>query len=167
MATGKDKRDTSVSSYSTEDLLCMVEKIKEVKDEKGEKIGTKGFQDYFETDFTYGQATYELGKRGYAQCWVKVKDLSETKTTVKEKKRVIDLMNIERENPVRYEATFSKEFVKKLNKLPEGIKKNDRRSKAIEAALMPMVDELLRQRERGTLVFRETKVEKRNTEHEV
>ena len=38
MATGKDKRDTSVSSYSTEDLLCMVEKIKEVKDEKASCI---------------------------------------------------------------------------------------------------------------------------------
>ena len=76
---------TSVSSYSTEKLIRMVEEIKGVKDKKGKKIGTKGFQNYYKTDFTYGQATYELGKRGYAQRWVKVEDLSETKTTANEK----------------------------------------------------------------------------------
>ena len=161
------RKETSVGTYSTEDLLRMVEEIKYVKDETGKKIGTEGFQGFYKIDFTYSQATYELGKRGYAQRWVKVEDLSETETTVKEKKRVIDLMSYDRGDTRRYEATFSREFVEKLEKVPAGIKKNDRRSKAIEAALTPLVDELLLQRERGMLVFRETKVEKRNTEHEV
>lgn len=161
------RNDTSVRRYSTEELIRMVDEILDARDENGEKIGTKGFQAFFKTDFDYNQATYELNKRGYAKQWVKVRDIPEGEKKTKGERQVIDLMCFERGDTTRYEATFSREFVKKLNKIPEGIKKNERRSKAIEAALTPLVDELLRLRKMGMLVFRETKVEKRSTTHEV
>ena len=145
----------------------MVDEILNVRDENGEKIGTKGFQACYKTDFNYNQAVYELGQRGYAKQWVNVRDVPEGEKKTKGEREVIDLTCFMRGDTTRYEATFSKEFVKKLNKIPEGIKKNDRRSKAIEAALTPLVDELLRLRKMGMLVFREAKVEKRSTTHEV
>ncbi len=161
------RSEIDFSSYSDERLIEMVDEILDARDENGQKIGTAGFQAYYKTDFNYNQATYELGQRGYAKLWVKGKDVPVAEREMKEDRQVIDLTCFKREDTMRYEATFSREFVNKLNKLPEGIKKNDRRSKAIEAALTPKVDELLRQREKGMLVFREAKVEKRSTTHEV
>ena len=161
------RNDTSVREYSTEELIRMVDGILYARDENGQKIGTKGFQDYYKTDFTYDQATYELKQRGYAKQWVNVRDVPEGGKGNEGERQVIDLTCFKRGETTRYEATFSREFVNKLNRLPEGIKKNDRRSKAIEAALTPLVDELLRQREKGMLVFREAKVEKRCITHEV
>ena len=161
------RSEIDFSRYSDGDLIKMAEEILDARDENGEKIGTKGFQAYYKTDFDYSQATYELEKRGYAKQWVKVRNVPEAERETKGEREVIDLTCFMRVDTTRYEATFSKEFVKKLNKIPEGIKKNDRRSKAIEAALTPLIDELLRLRKMGMLVFREAKVEKRSTTHEV
>lgn len=161
------RTEIDFSRYSDKQLIEMVDEILTARYENGEKIGTKGFQACYKTDFNYNQATYELDQRGYAKQWVKVRNVPEGEKETKGERQVIDLMCFKRGDTTRYEATFSREFVKKLNKIPEGIKKNDRRSKAIEAALTPLVDELLRLRKMGMLVFRETKVEKRSTTHEV
>lgn len=161
------RSEIDFSRYSDKQLIEMVDEILTARDKNGKKIGSEGFQDYYKTDFIYRQATHELEQRGYKKQWVKVKDIPEGERETEGERQVIDLTCFKRGDTTRYEATFSKEFVKKLNKISEGIKKNDRRSKAIEAALTPLVDELLRQREKGILVFREAKVEKRSTTHEV
>lgn len=161
------RSEIDFTRYSDERLIEMVEGILDAKNKNGQKIGTAGFQDYYKTEFNYNQATYELKQRGFAKQWVKVKDIPEAERETKGERQVIDLTCFKRGDTMRYEATFSRELVKKLNKIPEGIKKNDRRSKAIEAALTPLVDELLQLRKKGMLVFREAKVEKRSTTYEV
>lgn len=159
------REETSVSKCSTEDLIRMVEEIKGVKDEKGKKIGTKGFQDHFKTDYTYDQATYELGKRGCAQRWVMAGDTSVCDNSVKN--MVIDLTECRRGEVTRLQKTVSCELADKIERLLEDIPKNDKKSLAFEAMLMPAVDALLEAKDQHRLVIKDKRRVVKEEEYEL
>jgi len=100
-----------------------------VKDENGKKIGTKGFQDHYKTDFTYDQATYEPGKRGCAQHWVMECDTSVCDDSVKNV--MVDLTECRRGEVTRLQKTVFCELADKIERLLEDIPKNDKKSLAL------------------------------------
>ena len=165
----KKRSEIDFSGYSDERLLGMIEEIRNAKDENGKSLGQKSFQEFFGVDFTCEQAIYEMEMRGYVQIvekrWAKAGDTSVCDNSVKNV--VIDLTECRRGECTRLQKTVSCELADKIERLLEDIPKNDKKSLAFEAMLMPAVDALLEAKDQHRLVIKDKRRVVREEEYEL